>query len=428
MAKTKSSTDGTISVLAIEDVHVNEDNYRDVTRAGVDTLARSIEAGGQLDEIEVWADGGIYRVIDGNHRLAAMVKLGMTHIAAKIVDDPTDETAVVHSVGRNLHIPTTPLEDSRGAQLMFRTGIKPVAVAAHLGIKDTDLVERVKRGYDLVADDTRAEEMTLDWLAAVAEVAEDADAVRKLYDAKPGTWERTFEEIMRTRRQEASLAEAKAIIEEAGCEFIQQTRLDKHHYLSAGTTPPALAKYATVYVDQWSCIARITWYDDAATATESPAEAAEREEADKRRADIAEARTRRLAFVAAYLDTYPATHETALLKFAEGRWLDEDDGVYAGLGMIAEELGTARGFVANVYAALICSADDEVEEVADGIAWLRYLDALVAVGYELSEVESVLADTLRESVEKAEAEREFAEQPDTVAELEAQQAEGGGEE
>ncbi len=48
----------------------------------IEELCRSIRAEGQLEPIEVWYSGGVFRILDGEKRWRACKKLKMTHIRA----------------------------------------------------------------------------------------------------------------------------------------------------------------------------------------------------------------------------------------------------------------------------------------------------------------------------------------------------------
>ncbi len=48
----------------------------------IEELCRSIRSVGQLEPIEVWYGGGIFRIVDGEKRWRACKKLKMTHIKA----------------------------------------------------------------------------------------------------------------------------------------------------------------------------------------------------------------------------------------------------------------------------------------------------------------------------------------------------------
>jgi ParB family chromosome partitioning protein len=52
----------------------------------IEELCRFIRSHGQVEPIQVWFDGGRFRIMDGEKRWRACCKLGMTTVQAVIVE------------------------------------------------------------------------------------------------------------------------------------------------------------------------------------------------------------------------------------------------------------------------------------------------------------------------------------------------------
>ena len=88
---------------------------RSVKADGVDRLRGKIERlGFQTDKpLRVYAVDGGYRLIDGNHRLEAAIKLSLATIPALIVDPPADGAGIWRKARIRKAMPITRRNSSR---------------------------------------------------------------------------------------------------------------------------------------------------------------------------------------------------------------------------------------------------------------------------------------------------------------------------
>jgi ParB-like chromosome segregation protein Spo0J len=382
------------TTIRIEDVYPHPQHYREVRPENVTLLAANIGVIGQLEPIRVWQDGDVYIVDAGHHRLEAMKTLGRETIEAIVI--PADDPAAM--VAGNLHFEESELERSRGTQLLLTTGVKPEDAAALVG-RDAGLVARAARGYKRGNDATAAEDMTLDRLAAIADVEDDEEAVRKLLVAAEGEWRSIYNAITTEKRLAADIIAKTAIAVAAGCTLIEQVDFKTMQYLNRSNEAPEGAKWAQVRPIYWSGNAEIQWYGDiteAITPVETEAQAKKREAREAEARALDEAHAARVNFIAPNIEMHYRLRKVAAAQVElDPEWSDVGDSA------------TAR-FTAYFLSEL----EDEMEDLLrepDNDWQLReygprvddYLKALAADGYEPTEDETERIKAFRAALKPA---------------------------
>ncbi len=381
-----------IQTLEVEDVYPNPRHYREVKPEAVKALAANIAVVGQLEPIRVWKDGNIYYVDAGHHRLEAVKLLGFDTIDA-IVQDSDNVSAMV---GSNMHSPESEIEKSRGTQLLLSTGVIPHEAAALVGV-DTETVDKAAAGLKAIADPVAAEDLTLDRLIAISEFADDPDKVKALENAAENEWKRIHQQYDRLRRTEAAVAEAKAIVEAAGCEVREETT-GSYAFLGSGKEAPEGALYAVVSGTQWMGTAEIYWYGEASQAVD-PEEQARQEAAARHQAEAQASHDRRVEFVVSEL-VAPDAPTNDLRDFC---WLAWDAGYGASASEAHEDV---TGQMARFYSSVLSAVEMWAKRTVDypsafyikahGEAVSGYFDALKASGYETVEVEDAAIQAVGE--------------------------------
>lgn len=405
----------TITELRVEDVYPNPKHYREVDAKNVELLAANIEVAGQLEPITVFRDGDIYIIDAGHHRHAALKKLGRETIKA-IVQAADDPTAMVAS---NMHFPESEIERSRGTQLLLSTGIRPLEVAAIIGDKQ-DRMSKAAKGLSIAKD--YAEDMSLDRLVALAEFEDDEEAARAIMTSEEAQWRRTYDDLKRKQRIKVLSEQAERVIAESGRELIKNNDMAKHAYVARGAVDaeiPAAAKYGRVTVYEHNGSVEITWYKDAGAETQESAEqAAAREAREKLFAELRADEERRVEFVRAHLmGEGPSSVSNALCDFAVAAW---DEGYPAEADAIPESMVHLSSFVKRVYAAVLANVEGAAGTVLErpsydwyikqnGTTAVKYLAALVDVGYELSPAEQGQLEQVKAALDPQEPEGDDAE-------------------
>lgn len=177
----------TIETVSIDDVYPLTDEYgnslatRDYStkenKAYVKELARSMAAKGVPDEmVTLVRDGGIYRVKAGNSRIMAMRELGTRKFDAVVEDESTLQDTIATVIRTNTKKKYEAVEESRFIQqLALFADDEYVAEAAGIEVEQ---VSKVRRAMGAVKD--AAEDMSLLRLIAIADYADDPDAVERL--------------------------------------------------------------------------------------------------------------------------------------------------------------------------------------------------------------------------------------------------------
>ncbi len=207
-----------LEVVSLEDIYPLADDYgnefaqRDyslkVNQEYVAELAESMRAKGEPDEcITVIPEKGIYYVKTGRSRYEAMKLLG-TPECTVIVDEDTSRQAAIEAIIRtDTKKKYEGLEKSRMVQQLQMFGDDQyVSEVAQITVEQS---RRIRKSVEAAKD--ASEDMTLDRLIAMADFAEDPDAVAALTKCNarefPAVLERLEKEKAR-RGKEGALVEA----------------------------------------------------------------------------------------------------------------------------------------------------------------------------------------------------------------------------
>lgn len=163
----------------------------------------------------LYRDGGIYWIVDGECRVEAMRSIGTARFWADVYDDAGEaelarQEAAKAMVETDAKRALTPEELSRGVQTMLALDLPDEDVAAAARI-DAPTVRRVRRASRAVRD--AAYDMTLDRLAAIADLEGDPEAVAEVRDCPPAEWRRRYEAAV--ARRDARAAEERSELEAA---------------------------------------------------------------------------------------------------------------------------------------------------------------------------------------------------------------------
>ncbi|MDA3936948.1 MAG: ParB/RepB/Spo0J family partition protein [Actinomycetota bacterium] len=400
-----------ITELRVEDIHPNKKHYRTVTDKAVAALVQRIMLSHYIKPIVVLRDGDIFLIIEGHHRHAAAKELGMETLPAVVVDDYDEAQQAIWMVTSNYHVLETPIETSRGSQLMLTTGV-PYEDAARAYDKTPEQMERVAAGVRLCGD--YAEDMSLDRLFAVAEFEDDEEAAKRIMTCPEGEWERAYDKIKKERRLAVAVEAAKAIIEASGVELLGACVPGGMSYLGHDSSEaPEGATHAQMSVQEYMGTVAVYWYGKPADSTEDLEVAAAREKRDRRRAAFEAADARRLAFVRDHLTGKgPTTYGNELRDLAVQVW--EDGGACIAKHLDDGPLSEITGLTPRIYAAILSSVGQRARFTLNTTDWywqqrgraetIAYFAALVAVGYELTDIETECLDVLTRDPEEADDE------------------------
>ncbi|MGD0175363.1 MAG: ParB/RepB/Spo0J family partition protein [Candidatus Bathyarchaeia archaeon] len=117
---------------------------RPLDRQVVSELARSIQTSGLLQPIVVRKDHGRYEVVFGNHRVEACRRLGMSSIAAILVQLQDDEVFLARlseNLLRNCYV--NPIEEAEGYKMLVARGWSINSIASRVGKCDSYVCERI---------------------------------------------------------------------------------------------------------------------------------------------------------------------------------------------------------------------------------------------------------------------------------------------
>jgi ParB-like chromosome segregation protein Spo0J len=146
----------------------------------------------------VVADGGIYRLIDGERRYRAMTKVGKRKEFTALVCDSMEEADVVAAaLATDDKKGLTEIERSRGVQQMLLLGVDPIKVDKASRRRGS---MHVKRAMSVLGDDIN--ELTFDQLLAVDEFRDNEDAINEILDATPSKANTVIEQLRKQRERE----------------------------------------------------------------------------------------------------------------------------------------------------------------------------------------------------------------------------------
>lgn len=203
-----------LETVKLCDVYPDEANPRD-DMGDLEALAASFDAnaerpGEPFNPPMLRRDGGIYRIVDGERRWRAMELRGTKEFQAIVAADEDDELAMLAMIATDRHKkPLEEVELSRGFQRVLSLGVDPETVDRAANFKGAAKVARARR-----AAGERAEEMSLDWLLAVDELADDPEAQAELVSARPSDWRWQASSIKSKMRRKRQAAELHALVDE----------------------------------------------------------------------------------------------------------------------------------------------------------------------------------------------------------------------
>lgn len=245
--------------ISLDDVYPDEANPRSKESMGdIGALADSfglnaVNPGEPVNPIVVVRDGGIYRIVDGERRYRAMKSLRKADCAAVVCDGLDEANAMLAMLATDDKERLTDEERSRGVQQMLLLGVDPEKVE-RAGRMGRGSARRVRRAMSKVED--AAEDMTLDRLLAIEELADDADAVERLSNCSEGEWRRVYAAVVHEREVDAAADALEEAAREAGIEVVDEMP-DGMAYQCHATDPkdvPALAAIegcAAVVLRNW---------------------------------------------------------------------------------------------------------------------------------------------------------------------------------
>lgn len=191
-----------LELIKTADVYADENNPRRKFD-GIPELAASFEynaerPGEPFTPPIVVRDGGIYRIVDGERRVRALKLRKAAQFHANVCDTLDEANALVAMLATDDKQPLTAEEKSRGVQQMLLLGVDPVAVDKSARLA-AGTGRKVKRALQAVGDATAAEDMSLDWLLAINDTADDPEAQAALMDATAATWPTIYNAVLRER-------------------------------------------------------------------------------------------------------------------------------------------------------------------------------------------------------------------------------------
>ena len=284
--------------VKVGDVYPSEMNPREALE-GIDALAEKLEAtGGEpVDPIVVVRDGGIYRLVNGHRRHAAMVKLGTRECNAVVCEDWHDADVLLAMLATDDKQPLTELEKSRGIQQMLLLGVEPQKVAKAAGVPKKT-VQRVNRAMIMVGD--AAEDMTTDRLVWVAEHDDlPAEDVARVENAPESSWRSEADMVEREARVRKEVERKRWELSQHGVRCLDGTPTFDSGLRFVPESMRCPACRAVVTMSPWSSAPYVSWYcDDAerhgwATAPDAERERQEAEHRAKREADAQDAERRK---------------------------------------------------------------------------------------------------------------------------------------
>ena len=334
-----------LQVVSIRDVFPDKNNPRK-TFEGIDELAASFDLnserpGEPFTPPILVQDGGIYRIIDGERRYRALKKRKATSFTANVCTDMDEANTVMAMLATDDKQPLSELEKSQGVQTMLLLGVDPVKVEKAAKIKDA---AKVKRALDVVDD--AAEDMTLDRMIAIAELADDEAAVEKLTNCSEKEWQQVYRGIIEDREHAAAHEALTDAIDEMNIP-IYDGRPEGYNFAIRVSTPENVAGFFEdhepadfIAVDSstdWSVAYSL--FTEAIDEEDSRA-SRERAELDALSEQVEESESRRMVFYLSMLNSTRAAggYPAAIMKTAQ-LVVDEikESGFYESIAAIDEE-------------------------------------------------------------------------------------------
>ena len=403
--------------IRLEDVYPDDANPRSKESMGdIAALADSfrlnaINPGEPVNPVVVVADGGIYRIVDGERRYRAMRLLKKADCMAVVCEGMDEANAMLAMLATDDKERLTDAERSRGVQQMLLLGVDPEKVE-RAGRMSKGSADRVRRAMAKVDD--AAQDMTLDRLLAIEEVGDDPDAVSRLEGCPEKEWRRVYDGIMRERESAAKAAELEAAALLTGLP-VEEERPDGLRYARRTDDPGAIAAMAEEAPDGSAFVVSATSWSAYAELYVPADEEADREAAETaRRADglreaAKDGALRRKRWFAGHIEagTYDRLSVAAALM---DRARERRKGDYYAMEFadwIAEFCGEAGIDDIPVYATPFMAAyayqryaralgehpsvrHDATVGADDAGAWLDWLGMCVEDGYEPDEADGLL--------------------------------------
>lgn len=409
----------TVHHLRVEDIDPDPDQPRS-SLTGIDELAASIQAFGQLQPITVRATGNRYRIIGGERRWTATKQLGLETIAAFVAESDDAEVALIE-MADNMHVPLTPDEISRGTQRAFTFDAPIERIVAATGAKP-DVIERARRGYVAVSDPAVSETMSIEHLAALDEFADDPEAYDKLVAATGKDWERVARDLRMARKAQEAYEAAVEVVKASGVELLEKQAFDRPT-LARSSEKPEGAEAAFVVAYNLNASADIVWFGAVyADGGPDPEAEAERQRRIAKREELKARSVARLEFMAERL-----AMASALRDLADDAW--HHKGAFTppkyGPGLVAsakalegtpfEDVhGLATRMTASVLVAVETNSQYALvmdwQREKHGKSALAYFRVLDSIGYQPSEVEAAAIAELTAAMKpKRKAKKEAAE-------------------
>lgn len=265
-----------IRKVRVEDVYPDSSNPR-ADFGDIDALAESFgltpgRPGEPLNPPVVVEDGGIYRIVDGERRYRAIKRNKLKDMHVVVADDIDEAQSVAMMLATDDKRGLSEVERSRGVQTMLMLGV-PVDEVEKVSRRKG--LGRVERAMQAVGD--AAEDMSLERLAAIDELADVPGAAERLEKAGEAGWRAERDMIVEEAKAAEEMEQLLGFAESNGVEVVdkvpegllfttrlQASRLGKYE-------PPAGA------VAVKSTMPRFAYIDIyAAKATEDPEEEAMR--------------------------------------------------------------------------------------------------------------------------------------------------------
>lgn len=294
-------------VVSIEDVYPDENNPRK-TFDGIRELAESFSLnserpGEPFTPPLLIRDGGIYRIVDGERRYRALKHLKARSFTANVCESMDEANVMAAMLATDDKQPLSDLERSRGVQQMLLLGVDPEAVDKAANVRCS---AKAKRAMAKVKD--AAEDMTLDRLIAIADVADDDGAVKRLEECSERDWLRVYDSIKRERQAASDREEIVAALEaeeavervvaDRGGVDVDELAYDTTLYSVAGAKAHDFAPGTVCLMTTVGSGPAVEVYVPKAVADAEEAERdAERKAVDALKGEIDESEERRMAWV-----------------------------------------------------------------------------------------------------------------------------------
>lgn len=211
--------------IELEDVYPDEKNPRkdfgNIAALAESCMLNAINPGEPVNPIVVVADGGIYRIVDGERRYKAMQKNKLKRCHAVVCEDLDEANSMVAMVATDDKQQLSEIERSRGVQQMLLLGVDPERVerVGRLGKGSAAKLRRARQAVDDAGDD-----MTLDRMLAIAEFEEagDEDAVERLTNCGEAAWRGVADDIRSAREKRERRDALMRACKEAGVELSEK--------------------------------------------------------------------------------------------------------------------------------------------------------------------------------------------------------------